>query len=91
MTLTMKSATGLLVRTDVEYDEHGLTYYTVRAPHVRGTFTVHPEAPAGEADDTQAYTWLRLAFGRYDAKESPSSYRVSVYNSWIYPGPGGSY
>ncbi|WP_194909025.1 hypothetical protein [Catenulispora rubra] len=86
MTFTTKSPSGLLVRADVEYDELGLTYYRLYAPHVRGTLTVHPEAPAGEADDPDAYTWLQLTFGRYDAAESPSSYadRVSVYTCQLY-------
>lgn len=88
MTITLTSAARLPIRIDTAYGEQGFTYYTVRAPHVRGTFTVHPEAPAAEGDDPDAYTWLCVTFGRYDPAESPSSYtdRVSVYNSWLYGG-----
>ncbi|MEY9846094.1 hypothetical protein ABH940_003179 [Streptacidiphilus sp. BW17] len=86
--ITTRTATRLLLRYDIEYGENGLTYFTVRAPHVIGTITLHPEAAPGEADDPDAYTRLRFTSGRYDPDESPSSYtdRLAVYNSWIYGG-----
>ncbi|KJS57820.1 hypothetical protein [Streptomyces rubellomurinus] len=86
--ITTHTAARLLLRYDVEYAENGLTYYTVRAPRVFGTITVHPEAPPGERDDPDAYTSLRLVSGRYDPTENPSGYtdRLAVYNSWIYDG-----
>ncbi|MEV7925986.1 hypothetical protein [Kitasatospora sp. NPDC088779] len=86
--ITTYTATRLLLRYEVEHAETGLTYYTVRAPHVTGTITLYPEAAAGEGDDPDAYTRLRFVSGRYDPHESPSGYtdRLAGYNSWIYEG-----
>ncbi|MEV7596863.1 hypothetical protein AB0O91_05680 [Kitasatospora sp. NPDC089797] len=86
--ITTYTATRLLLRYDVEYAQNGLTYYTVRAPHVFGTVTVHPEPAPGKRDDPDAYTSLRLISGRYDPTENPSGYtdRLAVYNAWIYDG-----
>ncbi|MDH6138518.1 hypothetical protein P3T35_000495 [Kitasatospora sp. GP30] len=86
--ITTHTASRLLLRYEVEYGQTGHTYYTVRAPHVTGTITLHPEAAPGERDDPDAYTRLRLTSGRYDLTESPSAYtdRLAVHNSWIYDG-----
>ncbi|MFJ8628182.1 hypothetical protein ACIRD3_35835 [Kitasatospora sp. NPDC093550] len=86
--ITTYTSTRLLLRYEVEHAETGLTYYTVRAPHVTGTITLHPEAAPGAADNPDAYTRLRFVSGRYDPDEGPSSYtdRLAVYNSWIYDG-----
>lgn len=82
----MTSPGRLTVRLDVEYDPNGYTYYRVRAPYTQGTITLNPLAPPSEGYDPDAYTWLVLTFGRYDAAEAPSSYtdRVSVFNGWLY-------
>ncbi|MFJ2864942.1 hypothetical protein [Kitasatospora sp. NPDC087314] len=86
--ITTYTSTRLLLRYEVEHAETGLTYYTVRAPHVTGTITLHPHAAPGAADNPDAYTLLRFVSGRYDPDEGPSSYtdRLTVYNSWIYDG-----
>ncbi|MFJ9523464.1 hypothetical protein ACIRPK_35165 [Kitasatospora sp. NPDC101801] len=86
--ITTYTHTRLLLRYEVEHAETGLTYYTVRAPHVIGTITLHPEAAPGAADNPDAYTRLRFVSGRYDPDEGPSSYtdRLAVHNAWIYDG-----
>ncbi|MFI5527063.1 hypothetical protein ACIA8O_00750 [Kitasatospora sp. NPDC051853] len=86
--ITTHTAARLLLRYEVEHAETGLTYYTVRAPHVTGTITLHPEAAPGENGDPDAYTRLRFTSGRYNPDENPSGYtdRLAVYNTWIYDG-----
>ncbi|GLW58562.1 hypothetical protein [Kitasatospora phosalacinea] len=86
--ITTYTRTRLLLRYEVEHAETGLTYYTVRAPHVIGTITLHPEAAPGETANPDAYTRLRFVSGRYDPDEGPGSYtdRLAVYNAWIYDG-----
>ncbi len=88
MTVTLTTSGHLLLRADIAHSPEGHTYYAVRAPHVRGTLTIHPEADPGHREDPDAYTGLCITFGRYDPAESPASYtdRIAVYNSWLYGG-----
>ncbi|MFC1442877.1 hypothetical protein ABUW04_31980 [Streptacidiphilus sp. N1-10] len=86
MTVTLTTRNRLLLRADITHSPEGFTYYAVRAPQVRGTLTVHPEAAPGHRDDPDAYTGLCITFGTYDPAASPSAYadRTTVYGSPLY-------
>lgn len=86
MTVTLTTAGRLLLRTEITYSTEGYTYCVVRAPHVRGTLTFHPEADPGRREDPDAYTGLCVTFGQYDPAKSPSGYRdqMTVYGSRLY-------